>query len=268
MKKILTLITLSALIFGLAACAKTEEKDTVIRVGASPAPHAEILNAIKPLVEEKGYTLEVVEFTDYVLPNTNLEEGELDANYFQHVPYLTNFNTENGTHIVSVLPVHFEPLGLYAGKTTSLDAISEGAKIGVPNDPSNEARALNLLAAQGWITLDPAKTETATILDITENKYNIEVVELVAEAIPAALPELDFAVINGNIALGAKLTDAVLTTEDKDSAAAQKYANILAVKEGNETSEKTQVLIDALKSDTVKQFIQDNYYPVVISVTE
>lgn len=268
MKKLRTLLVIALLSTSLVACAKTEEKDTVIKVGASPAPHAELLNVIKPLVEEAGYTLEVIEFTDYVLPNTNLEEGELDANYFQHVPYLENFNAENGTSIVSVLAVHFEPLGLYAGKTISLDAIAEGAKIGVPNDASNEARALNLLAAQGWITLDPTKLETATILDIVDNPYKIEVIELVAEAIPAALPELDFAIINGNVALGANLTDLILTTEDKDSAAALKYANILAVREGDEASEKTQVLMSALSSDEVKTYIQDNYYPVVISVIE
>ena len=264
-KLVITLFTLLTAL-ALTACTAAPKEDKTIKVGASPAPHAEILNAIKPLVEAKGYTLEVVEFTDYVLPNTNLEEGELDANYFQHIPYLESFNAENGTKIVSVLPVHFEPLGLYPGKTASVDALPDGAKIGVPNDPSNEARALNLLQSLGLITLDPAKLETATILDITANPKNLEIVELVAEAIPAALPELDLAVINGNVALGSKITDTVLTTEDKDSAAAQKYANILAVKAGNEETEKTKVLIEALSSDTVKQFIQDSYYPVVISV--
>jgi len=267
-KSIITLFALLTILFTLSACAPAETEDKVIKVGASPAPHASILEAVRPLIEEAGYTLEIVEFTDYVLPNTNLQEGELDANYFQHVPYLDSFNAENKTTIVSVLGVHFEPLGLYPGKTASLDAIQDGAKIAVPNDPSNEARALNLLQALGLITIDPAKAESATILDITSNPKNIEIVELVAEAIPAALPELDFAVINGNVALGANITATVLTTEDKDSAAAIKYANILAVKAGNETTEKTQVLIDALNSQTVKDYIQNNFYPVVISVTE
>jgi D-methionine transport system substrate-binding protein len=268
MKKFIKLsVLLIALLLTVTACT-TEKKDTVIKVGASITPHAEILEVIKPLVEAKGYTLEIVEFTDYVLPNTNLNEGELDANYFQHVPYLTDFNAENGTKIVSVLAVHFEPLGLYPGKTASVEALVDGATIAVPNDATNEARALNLLQALGLITLDPSKLETATILDITSNPKNLVIVELEAAQLARSLPDVDLAVINGNYALEAGITSTVLTTEDKASDAALKYANILAVKEGNETSEKTLVLIEALSSDEVKQFIQDTYYPVVISVIE
>jgi D-methionine transport system substrate-binding protein len=268
MKKIVKLsILLIALLFSVSACT-TEKKDTVIRIGASITPHAEILEVIRPLVEAKGFTLEVIEFTDYVLPNTNLNEGELDANYFQHVPYLTDFNIENGTKIVSVLAVHFEPLGLYPGKTLSLEALADNAKIAVPNDATNEARALNLLQDLGLITIDPSKKESATILDITSNPKNLEIIELEAAQLARALPDVDLAVINGNYALEAGITNTVLTTEDKASDAALKYANILAVREGSETSEKTLILIEALSSSEVKQYIKDTYYPVVISVTE
>jgi len=266
MKKILVLITL-LLALTLTACTSTKE-DKVIRVGASPAPHAEILEAIRPLIEAKGYTLEIVEYTDYVFPNTNVEEGELDANYFQHVPYLDYFNENNGTNIVSVLAVHFEPLGLYPGKTATLAEIQDGAKIAIPNDATNEARALALLESLGLITVDPAKAAEATILDITSNPHNIEFIEIVAENLVVTLPDVDFAVINGNYALEGGITSKVLATEDKDSAAALTYANILAVKEGNEEAKKTQILIEALSSQTVKDFIEDNYYPVVISVLE
>ncbi len=195
MKKILLLITLFVAL-SLTACSAKEDK--VIRVGASPAPHAEILEVIKPLVEAKGYTLEIVEYTDYVFPNTNVEEGELDANYFQHVPYLDYFNEKNGTHIVSVLAVHFEPLGLYPGKTNTLAEIQDGAKIAIPNDATNEARALALLESLGLITIDPAKTAEATILDITSNPHNLQFIEIVAENLVVTLPDVDFAVINGN----------------------------------------------------------------------
>ncbi len=263
MKKILILISL-LLSVTLGACTSKDAK--VIRVGASPAPHAEILEVIKPLVEKAGYTLEIVEYTDYVFPNTNVEEGELDANYFQHVPYLNYFNEKNGTHIVSVLAVHFEPLGLYPGKTASLADIKDGAKIAIPNDATNEARALALLESLDLITVNPAKTAEATILDITSNPHNIEFIEIVAENLVVTLPDVDFAVINGNYALEGKITDKVLATEDTDSVAAQTYANILAVKAGNETSAKTKVLIETLSSQTVKDYIAANYYPVVVSV--
>ena len=268
MKKIIK-ISLTLVILGLVLTACTSaKKDTVIKVGASITPHAEILEVIKPLVEAKGYTLEIIEFTDYVLPNTNLNEGEIDANYFQHVPYLNDFNAENGTKIASVLAVHFEPLGLYPGKVESVDLLPDGGKIAVPNDATNEARALNLLQDLGLISLDPSKKETATKLDIISNPKNLDIVELEAAQLARSLADVDLAVINGNYALEAGITDRVITTEDKGSDAALKYANILAVKEGNETSEKTLVLIEALRSDEVKKFIEDNYYPVVISVIE
>lgn len=268
MQKLIKLTSLLiVLLLTLGACTSAKD-DKVIKVGASITPHAQILAVIKPLVEAQGYTLEIIEFTDYVLPNTNLNEGELDANYFQHVPYLTDFNAENGTKIVSALAVHFEPLGLYPGKTASVEALADGAQIAVPNDATNEARALNLLQALGLITIDPAKVETATILDITSNPKQLRIIELEAAQLARSLPDVDLAVINGNYALEAGITETVLTTEDKDSAAALKYANILAVREGDESSAKTVILVEALQSAEVKQFIIDKYYPVVISVTE
>ena len=264
MKKIILLI--SILLVGLSLTACTDKNAKVIRVGASPTPHAQILEAIKPLVEAQGYTLQIVEFTDYVLPNTNVEEGQLDANYFQHVPYLNNFNEKNKTHLVSVLAIHFEPLGLYQGKTTSLDALKDGAKISIPSDPTDEARALALLQSLGLITVNPAKIADATILDIVSNPRHLKIIEIVAENLVATLPDVDLAVINGNYALGGKITDKVLATEDKDSIAAQTYANVLVVKAGKETAKKTKVLIDALNSQTVKDYITAHFYPVVISV--
>lgn len=264
MKKLIALLISLLVISTLSACTSSNAK--VIKVGASPAPHAEILELIKPLLAEKGYTLEIVEFTDYVLPNTTLQEGDLDANYFQHVPYLEYFNEKNGTTLVSVLAVHFEPLGLYPGKSSTIESIPDGATIAVPNDATNEHRALNLLASLGWITLDPAVTEGATVQNIIANPKNLTIVEIVAENLVNTLQDVDYAVINGNYALEADITGSVLITEDKDSVAAQTYANILAVKAGNEDDAKTKALIEALSSDEVKTFIEETYYPVVISV--
>lgn len=264
MKKLIALLISLLVISTLSACTSSNAK--VIKVGASPAPHAEILELIKPLLAKKGYTLEIVEFTDYVLPNTTLQEGDLDANYFQHVPYLEYFNEKNGTTLVSVLAVHFEPLGLYPGKSSTIESIPDGATIAVPNDATNEHRALNLLASLGWITLDPAVTEGATVQNIIANPKNLTIVEIVAENLVNTLQDVDYAVINGNYALEADITDSVLITEDKDSVAAQTYANILAVKAGNEDDAKTKALIEALSSDEVKTFIEETYYPVVISV--
>jgi len=264
MKKLIALLISLLVISTLSACTSSNAK--VIKVGASPAPHAEILELIKPLLAEKGYTLEIVEFTDYVLPNTTLQEGDLDANYFQHVPYLEYFNEKNGTTLVSVLAVHFEPLGLYPGKSSTIESIPDGATIAVPNDATNEHRALSLLASLGWITLDPAVSEGATVQNIIANPKNLTIVEIVAENLVNTLQDVDYAVINGNYALEADITDSVLITEDKDSVAAQTYANILAVKAGNEDDAKTKALIEALSSDEVKTYIEETYYPVVISV--
>ena len=237
-----------------------------IKVGASITPHAEILNAVKDELAAQGYNLEVVEFTDYVLPNTALEQGDLDANYFQHGPYLDDFNAQNGTHLVAVAAIHYEPFGIYAGKTTSLEELADGATVAIPNDGTNEARALLLLEAQGLIKLNEGITLTATKLDIAENPKNLDIQEIEAAQLPRSLQDVDLAVINGNYAIqaGLQVSDA-LAVEDKDSLAAETYANVLVVKEGNEETDATKALIAALQSDTVRQFIEDTYAGAVIA---
>ena len=241
--------------------------DKTIVVGASPTPHAEILKAAENVLKEKGYTLKITEFQDYMQPNMALENKELDANYFQHKPYLDEFNEKNGTKLVSAGAVHYEPLGLYAGKTKSLAELSDGATIAVPNDTTNEARALLLLEANGLIKLNPDAGLSATPKDITENPKNLNVQELEAAQLGRSLQDVDMAVINGNYALQAdlKVTDA-LAKEEKDSEAAQTYANVVAVREGDENSDKTKALMEALKSDDVKKFIEDTYQGSVVSI--
>lgn len=251
-----------------AGGAQAGGESKTITVAASPTPHAEILNdAVKPLLEAEGYTLVVQEFTDYVLPNTATEEGEVDANYFQHQPYLDSFNEEKGTHLVSVEAVHFEPFGLYAGKTASLKDLKEGAVVAVPNDTTNEARALLLLEQEGLIKLKDGAGITATTNDIAENLLNLQIKELEAAAIPTVLADVDIACINGNYAQGASLSvkDA-LATEDATSLAAQTYANVLVVKDGNQNSEAIQALAKALVSDEVKSYIEKTYDGAVVPV--
>lgn len=243
--------------------------DKTITVGATPTPHAEILNAAKDALKAEGYTLNVVEFTDYVQPNTALVDGDLDANYFQHTPYLNNFNKENGTDLAAAFDMHYEPFGIYAGKTASIEELKDGASIAIPNDGSNETRALLLLQDAGLIKLkdgiDP--TSDATKLDITENPKNLDIQEIAAEQLPRSLADVDLAVINGNYALqaGLKVADA-LAIEDASGDAAQTYANIIAVRAGDETSEKTLALVKALQSDAVKTFIADSYNGAVVAI--
>ena len=246
----------------VASSAASEDK--VIKVGASPTPHAEILsNVVAPLVAEAGYTLEVVEFTDYVLPNTATEDGEIDANYFQHIPYLNDFNAEQGTHLVNVAGVHIEPMSIYAGKTASLDALADGATVAVPNDTTNEARALLLLQSAGLIELNDPTDLAATPKDIKTNAKNLQYKEVEAATVPTILPDVDIAVINTNYAIGANLAkDLVLKTEAGDSP----YVNVLVVKEGNENSDKTKVLVEAITSQAVKDYIADKYNGEVVAV--
>lgn len=247
-----------------AASASASSDDKVIKVGASPTPHAEILtNAVAPLVEKAGYTLEVVEFTDYVLPNTATEDGEIDANYFQHTPYLEDFNAQQGTHLVDVAGVHIEPMSIYAGKTTSLDALADGATVAVPNDTTNEARALLLLQSAGLIELNDPSDLAATPKDIKSNPKNLQFKEVEAATVPTILPDVDIAVINTNYAIGANLSkDLVLKTEAGDSP----YVNVLVVKEGNENTDKTKVLVEAITSQDVKDYITKTYNGEVIPV--
>ena len=259
MKKLAAFALVLVLVFSGSALAET------IRVGASITPHAEILNVVKPILAEQGYDLEVVEYTDYVLPNTATESGELDANYFQHQPYQDDFNAQNGTHLVSVAAIHYEPFAIYAGKSDSLENIADGATIAVPNDGTNEARALLLLEAQGLIKLREDAGFTATKLDIEENPKNLDIVEMEAAQLPRVLPDVDFAVINGNYAIqgGLKVADA-LASESVESESAQTYANVLVVKEGNENNPAILALVDALKTEEVRKFIEDTYEGAVV----
>ena len=266
MKKIIALVIAIVLVLSFAACSSSDSEANVIKVGASPAPHAEILEVAKEVLAAEGWTLEIVEFTDYVLPNETLTAGEIDANYFQHTPYLDTYNEEHGTDIVSAAVIHYEPLGIYPGKTASLDEIAEGATIAVPNDGSNEARALYLLQDLGLITVDNTNGFNITVLDIVENPYNVEILEAEAAQLPNILADVDFAVINGNYAIGAGIDGTVLETEAKDSEAAQIYGNIIAVRNGEEATAKTLALVEALCSEEVRAFIEETYGVSVVPV--
>lgn len=245
--------------------AETKEALIPIVVGASPAPHAEILAAAKEILAEQGYDLQVKEYTDYVQPNLALDTGDLNANYFQHYPYLEQFNKDRGTGIVSAAAIHYEPFGIYAGKTASLEALADGAKVAVPNDATNEARALLLLEAQGLIKLKEGAGLNATKNDVVENPKKLDIYEIEAAQIPRSLQDVEIAVINGNYAIeaGLKVTDA-LAIEDAASIAATTYGNIVAVQEGHEKDEAVLALIDALTSDTVKKYIEDTYEGAVV----
>lgn len=286
LKKIAAIILTLALVLSLGACgakkpatsstdvkpseAPTEGNEPVstkIKVAATPVPHAEILAIAKEILAKQGIELEIAEFTDYVLPCTATENGEVDANFFAHLPYIEGFNAENGTHLVSVAGIHYEPLGLYAGKTASMDELKDGAKVAVPNDGSNEARALMLLEAQGLIKLKEGVGFKATKLDIAENPKNLDIVEMEAVQLPRTLADVDMAVINGNYAIqaGLKIADA-LATEDSESESAKTYTNILVVKEGNEENPAILALIKALQSEEVKDFINEKYQGSVVAM--
>lgn len=240
------------------------EFTSTIKVGASPAPHAEILEVAKAILAEQGIDLQIVEFNDYIIPNTSLEEGDLDANYFQHITYLNDFNEEKGTHLVSVAEIHYEPFAIYPGQAASLEELEDGAKIAVPNDGTNEARALMLLEAQGLIKLKEGVGLSATKMDIAENPHNYDIVEMEAQLLPAALDDVAVAIINGNYALGAGLTsEQALAFEDAASSAAA-YVNVLAVKEGNEQNADIQALVKALQSEEVKTFMTETYGSAVV----
>ena len=243
-----------------------DSADKTIKVAASPTPHAEILNSISDALAEEGWTLEVVEFEDYVQPNVATTEGDVDANYFQHVPYLDEYNTENGTDLVAVGNVHYEAMGVYKGSKDSFDALADGDKIAVPNDTTNEARALQLLAANGVLTLKEGVGLEATKTDIVDNPKNVEIVELEAASIPGALADVALGVINANYALGAQLTtDDAVAYEAQDSEAAETYVNVIVVNKGNEESEKTKALVAAVQTDAVKKFIEEKYSGAVIA---
>lgn len=265
-KKVLALVLACAACLSLlAACGEKEAESVTLKVGASATPHAEILEQVKDVLAKQNIELEIVTFDDYVQPNTSTEDGSLDANYFQHITYMNNFNEENGTHLVSVAAIHYEPFGLYAGKTASIEELAEGAQVGVPNDATNEARALLLLEQEGLITLKEGVGINATKLDIVDNPLNLDIVELEAAQVATRLADLDLAVINGNYALqeGLNVADA-LAVESSEGVAAEAYGNIIAVKEGNEDSEAVKALIEALQSEEIRTYINETYSGAVV----
>lgn len=260
MKKLLSILIIILVLVGCSSTANEKE----IVVGASIVPHSEILNEVKSVLEEQGYTLKVVEFTDYVQPNLALDSKELDANYFQHVPYLEQFNEEHNLTLVSVAKIHYEPFGIYKGAKSDLSELSDGDKISVPNDTTNEARALNLLQKEGLITLKEGAGLNATKLDIVENPKNLEIVELDAAQLAKSIKDVAFSVINGNFALQEGLSaDDVLAFEAKDSIGADTFANVIVTREDNQNDPKIKALVEALQSEQIKQFISDKYQGAV-----
>ncbi|MCR5467945.1 MAG: MetQ/NlpA family ABC transporter substrate-binding protein [Lachnospiraceae bacterium] len=249
--------------------ADVENKGT-ITVAASPVPHAEILAKAAELLADEGWTLEVTEFEDYVQPNLVVESGQFDANYFQHIPYLNQFNEENDTNLVIAGEIHYEPFGIYPGTKDSIESLEEGDTIAVPNDTTNEARALLLLEANGVITLKEGAGLEATTLDIVENPLNIKIEELEAAQVARVKDEVALVVLNGNYALEAGFSVAKdsIAYEKSDSEAAATYVNIIAVESGNENNEGIQALVNVLKSDEIKAFINETYDGAVIPFEE
>ena len=268
MKKLIAAALTGALVLGTVGTSVVfaADDDKTITVAASETPHSEILEAAKPILEEEGYDLEVTVFDDYVQPNEVVESGDFDANYFQHIPYLNSFNEEKGTHLVNAGGIHYEPFGIYTGTKSSLDDIADGDTIAVPNDTTNEARALLLLQDNGIIKLKDGVGLEATVNDIEENPYNVEIVELAAEQVARVAEETSYIVLNGNYALqaGYSVSKDALAYETSDSEAAKTYVNVIAVKEGNENSDKIKALVDVLKSDEIKDFINEKYDGAVI----
>lgn len=276
MRKIKVIASITALAalatFTLSGCGSSKagaKDDKTITVAASPTPHSEILNkVVKPILQKEGYKLVVKEFTDYVQPNTATEEGEVDANYYQHLPYLDNFNKEKGTHLVSVGGIHFEPFGLYPGKTKTIKALANGATVAVPNDPTNEARALLLLQDAGLIKLKNPKDINATTKDIIENPKDLKFKELEAATVPTAIKDVDLAAMNGNYAIqaGFNPTKDPLTSEKVGGIAAKTYENIIVVKKGSEKFAKIKALLKALKTSEVRDYITKTYKGAVLPV--
>ena len=287
LRKIITAVLALTLTFSLTACGGAAKKEiktdaatqtseetaqapeqaanTVIKVGANITPHSEILEQAKPILEQKGITFEIVKLEDSITPNTGVIEGSLDANYFQHVPYLEQFNKENGSDLVSIGAIHYEPFGVYAGKTTDLSALPDGALIAVPNNVTNEARALLLLAQEGIIKLKDDAGINATVEDIVENPKNVEFKELAPEQLVAALPDVDVAVINGNYAIeGGLHVSQALAVEANDGLAAITYGNIIATSKDKENDEALKVLVEVLQSADISKYINDTYDGAVV----
>ena len=277
MKKFGAFLLAGVLAIGtLTGCGSTDKKaegstgstdSKVIKVAASATPHAEILEEAKPLLEKEGYDLEVTVFDDYVQPNEVVDSGDFDANYFQHAPYMEQFNKEKGTKLVDACDIHYEPFWIYPGTKKSLDEIADGDEIAVPNDTTNEARALLLLQDNGIIKLKDGAGLTATVNDIAENPHNIKIVELEAAQVARVTGETAFVVLNGNYALqaGYSVKKDALAYEAADSEAAKTYVNIIAVKDGNQDSDAIKALVKVLKSDDIKKFIDEKYDGAVIA---
>lgn len=272
-KKVLSLIVTGFVATILTGCgasqaatsSSTSDSNTVIKVGANITPHAEILEEAKPILAKKGITLEIVKLEDSITPNTGVIEGSLDANYFQHVPYLEQFNKENDSDLVSIGAIHYEPFGIYAGRVTKLSSLPDGALVAVPNNVTNEARALLLLAQEGIITLNDDAGVNATVEDITDNPKNIQFKELAPEQLVSALPDVDIAVINGNYAIegGLKVSEA-LAVEANDGLAAKTYANIIAKSPDKKDDEALKTLVEVLQSSEIKSFIEETYDGAVV----
>ena len=268
-KKVITVALALTLLGSAAGCkkkAKADDTKTVIKVGANITPHSEILEVAKPILAEKGITLEIVKLEDSITPNTGVTEGSLDANYFQHVPYLEQYNKENGTDLVSIGAIHYEPFGIY-GKTKDLKDLPDGATVAVPNNVTNEARALLLLDQEGIIKLKDDAGITATVEDIVENPKNIKFKELAPEQLVAALPDVDIAVINGNYAIeGGLHVSGALAVEKNDGLAAQTYGNIIATSPAKKDDPNLKALVEVLEGPEVKKFIEDKYDGAVVAL--
>lgn len=263
MKKVLLILSFAVL--AVTAGCKKQSADEII-IGASPTPHAEILYFAQPYFEKAGLKVKVLEMNDYIIPNTALDSNDIQANYMQHEPYLIDFNNKNKlkNHLVSAGKIHFEPLSIYAGKSSNIKDIKNGALIGIPNDPTNGARALLLLDSLGLLTVNKDKGFEITELDITNNPKNIQIKAMEAAQLPVSLPDLDFAVINGNYALGAGVLDKVIVGELSTSTSAAAFGNIVAVREQDLNNPQIQKIVEILKSEPVKQYIKDTYKGVVI----
>ncbi len=261
MKRTIFLLLILSLV--LVGCSKKESNSNTIRVGATPVPHAEILQIVKDDLQEKGYTLEIKEFTDYIQPNVQVQEGELDANFFQHLPYLEEFNKERNYNLVSVGAVHIEPIGLYSNKIKTISELKDGSILAIPSDATNGARALKILENQGIIKLKDGAGIQATIQDIVDNPKNLVFKELEAAVIPRALEDVELAAINTNYALENNLDPktAIVQEEAKDNP----YANVLVVKDSNRDNQAIKALIEALQSDKVREFIETKYNGSIIS---
>lgn len=276
-KKLISAVLALALTLSIAACGSTGSSEnstadsatatenTVIRVGANITPHSEILEQAKPILAEQGITLEIVQLEDSITPNTGVIEGSLDANYFQHVPYLEQFNKENGSDLVSIGAIHYEPFGIYAGKTTDLSELPDGAIVAVPNNVTNEARALLLLAQEGILTLKEDAGINATVEDIVDNPKNIQFKELAPEQLVAALPDVDVAVINGNYAIeGGLHVSEALAVEANDGLAATTYGNIIATSPDKAENSALLTLVEVLQGEEISKYIEETYDGAVV----